>query len=143
MKRTDSNNNQKRDVSENFEAQFKKATLTLMVLTILSEREMYAYEIGQVALQRSNGRYKMPLLYTTINKLQEQGFVIESNKVISEDNRVRIYYRITDDGLIHLERLKLLYAELDQVIWSVVYNKDLSESVMAALYDGGNNEQNR
>ncbi len=81
--------------------------------------------------------------YTTINKLQEQGFVIESNKVISEDNRVRIYYRITDDGLIHLERLKLLYAELDQVIWSVVYNKDLSESVMAALYDGGNNEQNR
>lgn len=46
MKKEDFKNNQKRDVSENFEAQFKKATLTLMVLTILSEREMYAYEIG-------------------------------------------------------------------------------------------------
>lgn len=129
MKKDDSKNNQKRDVSENFEAQFKKATLTLMVLTILSEREMYAYEIGQVALQRSNGRYKMPLLYTTINKLQEQGFVVESNKVVSKDNRVRIYYKITDDGLVHLEKLKQLYQEMDQVIWSVVYGKDLSESL--------------
>lgn len=141
MKKEDFKNNQKRDVSENFEAQFKKATLTLMVLTILSEREMYAYEIGQVALQRSNGRYKMPLLYTTINKLQEQGFVIESNKVISEDNRVRIYYRITDDGITHLEKLKKLYAEMDRVIWSVVYEQELKESIETALYNGGNDEQ--
>lgn len=128
MKKEDAKNNQKRDISENFEAQFKKATLTLMVLKILSEREMYAYEIGQVALQRSNGRYKMPLLYTTINKLQEQGFVTESNKVISEDNRVRIYYKITDDGLTHLGKLKKLYAELDQVIWSVVYEREQGAS---------------
>lgn len=127
MKKEDTKINQKRDVSENFEAQFKKATLTLMVLKILSEREMYAYEIGQESLRQSNGRYKMPLLYTTINKLQEQGFVVESNKVISDDNRVRIYYQITEDGLAHLEKLKQLYAELDQVIWSVVYEKKLGE----------------
>lgn len=124
MKKEDVKNNQKRNISENFEAQFKKATLTLMVLKILSEREMYAYEIGQIALLRSNGRYKMPLLYTTINKLLEQGFVTESSKVISESNRVRIYYKITDDGLTHLENLKMLYAELDRVIWSVVYEKE-------------------
>ncbi|SCJ90430.1 threonine synthase [uncultured Eubacterium sp.] len=141
MKKDDAKNSQKRDVSENFEAQFKKATLTLMVLKILSEREMYAYEIGQVALQRSNDRYKMPLLYTTINKLQEQGFVTESNKVISEDNRVRIYYRITDEGLTHLEKLKQLYAELDQVIWSVVYGKELHTPLGTMLSDGGNDEQ--
>lgn len=141
MKKEDAKNNQKRDVSENFEAQFKKATLTLMVLSILTEREMYAYEIGQVALQKSNGRYKMPLLYTTINKLQEQGFVVESNKVISEDNRIRIYYKITDDGLTHLEKIKALYAELDQVIWTVVYGKELHISSETTLFDGGNDEQ--
>lgn len=141
MKKEDTKNSQKRDISENFEAQFKKATLTLMVLKILSEREMYAYEIGQVTLQRSDGRYKMPLLYTTINKLQEQGFVTESNKVISEDNRVRIYYKITDDGLAHLGKLKNLYAELDQVIWSVVYGKELHIPLETTLFDGGNDEQ--
>ena len=70
----------KRDILENFEAQFKKSTLPLMVLKILSEREMYAYEITQIAYERSKGKYKMPLLYTTLRKLQEQGFVEESNK---------------------------------------------------------------
>ena len=44
---------QKRDLLGNFEAQFKTSTLPLMVLNILSEREMYAYEISQVALKRS------------------------------------------------------------------------------------------
>ena len=54
-----------RDVLNNFETQFKKSTLPLMVLTILSEREqMYAYEITQECLRRTNGIYKMPLLYT-------------------------------------------------------------------------------
>ena len=46
----------KRDTIENFEAQVKKATLPLMVLTVLKERDMYAYEITQEALRRSNGR---------------------------------------------------------------------------------------
>lgn len=42
---------------ENFEAQFKRSTLPLLVLSVLSERVMYAYEISQVVLQRSNGIY--------------------------------------------------------------------------------------
>ena len=91
-----------RDVLDNFEAQFKKSTLPLMVLTILSEREqMYAYEITQECLRRTDGIYKMPLLYTTLSKLLEQGFVEEVGKVISESNRVRVYYRITEAGLAY------------------------------------------
>ncbi|MGN0732896.1 MAG: PadR family transcriptional regulator [Emergencia sp.] len=116
--------NQKRNLLENFESQFKKSTLPLMVLKILSEREMYAYEITQIAFKRSNGKYKMPLLYTTLSKLQDQGFVEESNKVISEDNRVRIYYRLTDEGYAHLEKLKDLYADLIAAVQSIVYDEE-------------------
>ena len=115
---------QKRNIVENFEAQFKKSTLSLMVLKILSERPMYAYEITQVAFKRSDGKYKMPLLYTTISKLQEQGFVEEAEKVISEDNRVRIYYRLTDEGFDHLEKLKTLYAELTETVQAIVYGDE-------------------
>lgn len=115
---------QKRDLLDNFEAQFKKSTLPLMVLNILSEREMYAYEISQVALKRSNGKYKMPLLYTTIGKLQEHGFVEESRKEISQDNRVRVYYRITDEGLVYLEKLKILYADLTKIVQDMVYDEE-------------------
>lgn len=114
----------KRDPLENFEAQFKKSTLPLMVLRLLSEREMYAYEILQETLRRSDGRYKMPLLYTTLNKLQEQNLVIESGKTISDDNRVRVYYRITNEGRQHLEKLKMLYAELTETVKAIVYDEE-------------------
>ena len=114
----------KRDILENFEAQFKKSTLPLMVLKILSEREMYAYEITQIAYERSNGKYKMPLLYTTLRKLQEQGFVVESKKVVSEDNRVRIYYKLTDDGLVYLEKIKSMYLDLTATVHSIVYDEN-------------------
>lgn len=114
----------KRDILENFEAQFKKSTLPLMVLKILSEREMYAYEITQIAYERSKGKYKMPLLYTTLRKLQEQGFVVESKKVVSEDNRVRIYYKLTDDGLVYLEKIKSMYLDLTATVHSIVYDEN-------------------
>ena len=51
----------------------------------------------------------MPLLYTTLNKLQEQGFVAEVEKIISDANRVRIYYCITETGRRYLSELKTLY----------------------------------
>ena len=93
-----------------------------MVLRILSEREMYAYEIMQLALKRSNGRYKMPLLYTTLNKLQEQGLVEESKKTISDDNRVRVYYKLTKKGFFYLEELKSMYSEMIEIVKEIVYD---------------------
>lgn len=77
---------------------------------------MYAYEITQESLQRTNGMYKMPLLYITISKLQDQGFVEESEKIITEANRTRVYYRITGRGKLHLTKLKELYAVLDNAV---------------------------
>lgn len=88
---------------QNFEAQYKRSTIPLLVLYFLSQKEMYAYEIIQHTLSMSNGIYKMPLLYTTLNKLKSQGYVIESRQEISSDNRVRIYYAITQDGLEYVE----------------------------------------
>ena len=95
-----------------------------MVLTLLSEQEqMYAYEITQECLRHTDGIYKMPLLYTTLSKLLEQGFVEEVGKTISESNRVRVYYRITEEGISHLHRLKSLYVKLSRAVQSVVYTE--------------------
>ncbi len=112
----------KRDTMENFEAQVKKATLPLMVLTVLKERDMYAYEITQETLRRSNGRYKMPILYHVINKLQEMNCIVESRKEISEGNRVRIYYHITPNGEEYLENIKKSYLELTAIVNDFVFS---------------------
>lgn len=106
------NMDKKRDVLDNYETQFKKSTLPLRILKFLSEREMYTYEISQEALKRSGGRYKAPLLYNIIKKLQEQGFVSISRKETSENNRVRVYYKTTDEGLVYLANLKIMIIHL-------------------------------
>ena len=84
----------KRNPLNNFEAQFKKATLQLLILSILSDGEMYAYEIAQTILEKSNGKYKAPLLYTSISKLEESGFVSESKKE-TVANRLKTYHEQT------------------------------------------------
>lgn len=114
---------QKRGALENFEAQYKKATIPMIILTILSEREMYTYEMVEEVRERSNGTYKMPLLYTNISKLQEDGYVEESRKEISEKNRVRIYYRTTPAGIAHLEKLKASYRTLRDTVRTIVFDE--------------------
>ncbi len=107
----------------NFKAQFKRATIPLLVLQFLSEREMYAYEIIQEALKRSDGKYKMPLLYNVLNKFKEQGFVIESRKEVSDGNRIRIYYAITSSGHAYLAELKKEYAALSEAVTRIVFEE--------------------
>ncbi len=100
----------------NFEAQFKRSTIPLLVLRLLSEREMYAYEMIQETLKRSGGIYKMPLLYTVLNKLKGQGFIEESRHEISEKNQVRVYYAITEEGRTYLSQLETLYRTLSDIV---------------------------
>ena len=107
--------------TKNFEAMFKRFTVPLLVLQFLSEREMYSYEIMQEASKRSNGIYKMPLLYNVLNKFKEQGYIIESRKELSESNRIRIYYAITPEGKSYLSKLKTEYIELTGIVTDIVF----------------------
>lgn len=113
--------NEKTEHLNNFEAQFKRSTIPLLVLQLLSEREMYAYEMIQEAQRRSDGAYKMPLLYTVLTKLKNQGYVVESRHEISEANRTRVYYRITEEGRHYLSKLKELYSVLTAAVEKIVY----------------------
>lgn len=106
--------------TNNFKAQFKRSTMPILVLQLLSEREMYAYEIIQEALKRSDGNYKMPLLYNVLNKFKEQGYVIESRKELSDSNRIRIYYKITPSGIEYLTKLKHEYLLLSDAVMKII-----------------------
>ena len=79
-----------KDSTQNFEAQFKRSTTPLLVLFLLSQKEMYAYDIIRETLSLSNNVYKMPLLYTVLNKLESDGYVTQSQRIISKDNSVRV-----------------------------------------------------
>ncbi|MFR5781811.1 MAG: PadR family transcriptional regulator [Oscillospiraceae bacterium] len=79
-----------------FEAFFKRATSPLAVLSLLSERPMYGYEITQELSRRSGGRYfpPLPVLY----RAAEQAIRRTGRRWTS----ARTYYAVTPEGAAYL-----------------------------------------
>lgn len=105
-----------KEKGHSFEDYFKRAVNPFLVLLLLSERPMYVYEMANELEKRSDGKYCLSLLYPVIYRLVSQGFVIEGDKLISDDNRVRQYYEITTTGLEYLEEIQSIYDEMTQTI---------------------------
>ena len=98
-----------------FEDYYKRALNPLVILSILQKRPKYAYEMTQELKQRSNNLYQMPLLYPVLYRLEENGFIEISETVISEKNRTRTYYRITEAGKSYLAECKKQFSLLTKV----------------------------
>ena len=79
----------------------KKATTEMLVLFVLRHKSMYTYEM----MQESAGKITFNTLYQAIYRLQSFQYIQEEGKVVSEDNRVRIYFAITASGVDYLEKL--------------------------------------
>lgn len=90
---------------ENLPIALKKATTEMMVLHLLREKPMYTYEMMNAISERSGGDITFNTLYLSIYRLEENGYIREHEKVMSEDNRTRIYFAVTDAGTDYLDAL--------------------------------------
>lgn len=77
----------------------------MMILYLLRQKPMYTYEMMNLIEQRSRGDIVFNTLYLSIYRLQENGYIREHGKEISEDNRTRIYFTITDTGSAYLDAI--------------------------------------
>ncbi len=77
----------------------------LAVMTLLSSREMYGYELIQALESRSNGTLEMgqSTLYPMLYNLEAQKLV-SSRIAEAETGRSRKYYRLTKTGKRRLAR---------------------------------------
>ena len=104
----------------NMNTALKKATSELIVLHLLREKPMYTYEMMSAVAQRSGGVIAFNTMYLSIYRLQDRGCIQEQGKVVSEDNRTRVYFAITPEGEVYLDRLEEEYRRyiraLDRVL---------------------------
>ena len=86
-------------------AEMMKGTVIPIVLKLLSEREMYGYEMIKLVNERTNGvlQWKEASLYPGLHRL-EQDRMIDSHWVQNEGQRRRKYYAITKKGLASLQQ---------------------------------------
>lgn len=98
----------------------KKATTEMLVLFVLRQKSMYTYEMMQAIESMSSGQITFNTLYQAIYRLQGFQYIQEEEKVLSERNRVRIYFGITDAGRKYLEQLIAEYraftGAIDQIL---------------------------
>ena len=94
----------------------KKATTEMLVLFLLRKKPMYTYEMMQSMEQLSGGDITFNTLYLTIYRLQDFKYIREQEKVVSEDNRVCIYFAITPEGEAYLEQLIAEYQKFTDAV---------------------------
>lgn len=81
----------------------KKASTEMLVLYFLRQKNMYTYElIGEIKKQ-SEGMFAYNTLYIAIYRLQEKGYIVETDKIVTSDNRTRVYFGITEGGQVYLQ----------------------------------------
>lgn len=102
----------KKDTGHTFIDYLKRAVNPMLVLALLSEEPMYTYQMIQELKKRGNSDYTASFLYPVLYKLENQGYVKNSGKIVSKDNRVRNYYAITEEGIKYLKKLKSEYTEM-------------------------------
>lgn len=70
----------------------------MLLLKLLSQKDMYGYEIIEVLRQRSENVFEMKAgtLYPLLHGLQQEGYLTSYEKEAL--GRVRIFYHITEEG---------------------------------------------
>lgn len=111
------------------------------LLGLLSEEPMYPYQVEQQVKYRDMRFWtelSMSSIYKVLDKLEKKSLVVRTNEV-SEENRLRKLYAISEDGKKALqEKLVTLLSVPEHVRWQVdigTYNCDLlpRKTVVAAL----------
>ena len=93
------------------------ASLEPLLLTLLSEGEMYGYEIIQRVKELSSGkiRWTASKLYPLLHSLENDGLV-EARWYPSESGPDRKYYRLTRNGAAALETTKREWLEVNAIL---------------------------
>ena len=79
----------------------------MLLLSILSDKDMYGYEMIHELNTRSNGAFalKAGTLYPLLHSLEEQGCIVSYDGETTF-TRVRKYYRLTPQGSAMLKEKK-------------------------------------
>lgn len=91
------------------EDNLKKAVAEMLVLFLLSEREMYIGEIPLELERRSNGKIHIVFPYSVIYRMVKFGYIQEQKKCIAPDGRKRQYYAATGKGQQYLGELRKVF----------------------------------
>ncbi|MFJ3390353.1 MULTISPECIES: PadR family transcriptional regulator [unclassified Lysinibacillus] len=96
-----------------------KGHLEMCVLSILSKKKSYGYEIMK-ELEKHNLKLKgVGSIYPILTKLKDQEWV-DTYREMTDNGKVRVYYEINKKGEVYLQKKINEWLELQQDIKSLL-----------------------
>lgn len=95
-------------------------SMAMMILKLLSEKDMYGYEMIDTLRKRSENIFELKAgtLYPLLHGLEDKQYLVSYEQEAT--GKVRKYYRITKDGRRYLEEKKSQWQEYSRAVMSVL-----------------------
>lgn len=95
-------------------------SMAMMILRLLSEKDMYGYEMIDTLRQRSQNVFELKAgtLYPLLHNLEEKHFLTSYEREVL--GKIRKYYRITKEGKRHLEQKRSEWQEYSRAVANVL-----------------------
>ena len=93
---------------------FKRGTVELTVLSVLSQKDMYGYEIVKAVSEKSGGLFSLPLgtLYPVFYRFSENGYISDFDVIVNK--RLRKYYHLEEKGREYYKELLWEYRKISR-----------------------------
>ncbi|HZU38197.1 MAG TPA: PadR family transcriptional regulator [Gemmataceae bacterium] len=100
-----------------------KGTLSLLILSLLSRKPMYGYEIAATVHRETDGTFtwREGSLYPSLHKMQADGLIVGKWEE-KETGRKRRYYHITKKGQQALKEKVQAWTELSHAVNRLLEN---------------------
>ena len=107
------------------DSELLKGTLSLLILSLLSRKAMYGYEIAATVHRDTNGTFnwREGSLYPNLHKLEAAGLIVGQWEE-GDSGRKRRYYHITARGKASLREKLESWMELRQAVDCVLEKSD-------------------
>ena len=117
---------------------FKRGSIEMLILYLLTQEDMYGYQLAQEITQRSGGLFEITegSMYPNLYRLIEKNAISDCKKIIGK-RRTRVYYHIEKSGVELLEKLKEDYYSINRGV-----EKILSGETTDFVSETGENEEN-
>lgn len=98
-----------------------RGSTSLLILSLLNqEGDLYGYRITKLIKEKTENilDFKEGTLYPALYKLEENKWI--KSKISEVNGRKRKYYRITDQGIKHLEILQREWVNFNKLVNGVI-----------------------
>ena len=88
----------------------KKATIEMLLLKLLSEQDMYGYQLSQELKKRSNGDYIIleGSMYPILYRLTDQNYISFYEQKVGK-RQTRVYYHLEPAGQAYFHAMRQEY----------------------------------